>query len=172
MNFKTPTLFAYPVQDLTIARNLAAMQVDFIGIDLDQSDSKKLQSLIKEFLAWIEGPKLIGVSAFPLQLQHLDFGLHGFYADSDLSSLQEHIRMQGFDYYQKYKPKNIDYLLINHPEQSIELIPCLLRSSLKQIPEANELISGYFFSPGSEDKTGVFDFDELNTWIEKVQEFY
>ncbi|MEI2696359.1 MAG: hypothetical protein WBO44_11545 [Saprospiraceae bacterium] len=172
MIFNRPLLFASPVKDLTIARYLAAVEVDFIGIDLDEADPKKLNTLIKQLNEWIEGPKLIGVSAFPLQLQHLDFGLHGFYADSDLSSLQEHIRMQGFDYYQKYKPKNIDYLLINHPEQSIEQIPCLLRSSLKQIPEANELISGYFFSPGSEDKTGVFDFDELNTWIEKVQEFY
>ena len=71
MKFTRPILFASPVKDLTIARYLAAIEVDYIGIDLDQSDLKKLQAFINQLIEWIEGPKLIGVTAYPLQMQHL-----------------------------------------------------------------------------------------------------
>jgi len=169
MKFTRPILFASPVKDLTIARYLAAIEVDYIGIDLDQSDLKKLQAFINQLIEWIEGPKLIGVTAYPLQMQHLELGLHGFYADSDLSILNDQIRMHSLNYYNKYKPNKIDYILLNQNETSISQIPCLLQSSIKQYPKPNEFISGYLFSPGNEDKTGLFDFDELDAWIEQVK---
>lgn len=169
MNFKTPLLFASPVKDLTIARYLAAVHVDFIGIDLDETDPKKLNSLIIQFQEWIEGPKLIGVTAFPVQQHHLELGLHGFYADSDLSGFNLECRMHSLEYYKNQKPERIDFILINQIEQAIQNIPCLLKSSIQQIPESNPLVVGYYFSPGIEEKTGLFDFEEMDLWIEKLR---
>ncbi|MBK6858735.1 MAG: hypothetical protein IPG95_00335 [Saprospiraceae bacterium] len=169
MIFNRPLLFASPVKDLTIARYLAAVEVDFIGIDLDEADPKKLNTLIKQLNEWIEGPKLIGVSAFPLQLQHLDFGLHGFYADSDLSGFNMECRMHSLEYYKNQKPEHFDFILINQIEQAIQNIPYLLKSSIKKIPESNPSVDGYYFAPGIEEKTGLFDFEEMDTWIEHVK---
>lgn len=169
MNYKTPLLFASPVKDLTIARYLAAVQVDFIGVDLDEADPTKLNTLLKQLQEWIEGPKLIGVSAFPIQAFQLDYGLHGFYADVDLSGFRMECRIHSLEYYTNQKPQNIDFILINQAEQAILQIPCMLRSSIKQIPETNPSIAGYLFAPGIEDKTGLFDFEEMDTWIETLR---
>lgn len=170
MIFKKPHLFAYPVKDLTIARYLAAVAVDFIGIDLDEADLKKLNTLIKQLKEWIEGPKLIGVSAFPIQAAQLDYGLHGFYSDSDLSEFAVEYRIHSLEYYNRQKPEAIDFIIINQAAQADIQIPCLLQSSIKQIPESNPSIAGYLFAPGIEEKTGLFDFEEMDLWIERVRE--
>ena len=54
------SILAFPVQDLTVARYLAAANIDFIAIDLNRIKNMLSETFLSDIRNWIEGPQLIG----------------------------------------------------------------------------------------------------------------
>lgn len=158
-------LFAYPVNDLTIARYLAAKEIDFIGIDLDPSDEKTVINRVNEFREWIEGPKLIGVSVNPKSSIINALDLDGYFINGLIEFPNNRLRfysipslIQGGDYY-----------IINNPEEAVEPLNYLLKTTVNSSISPAKNIKGYLFNPGSEEKIGIYDFDLLDEWLELIR---
>lgn len=164
-----PILFANPVRDLTIARYLAAMEVDYIGIDLDFADIHKTKALILQIKEWISGPKLIGVSAAPPQDVFELYPLDGYFINDALLFPDESVLIQSRHYFLNHPSSNPDYIVIDHVGDRIENRKCILKTDTNEIAESSITISGFMFSPGREDKIGLYDFEKLDEWFELIQ---
>ena len=55
-------LIAFPVSDLTIARYLAAREIDFLALDLDSMNQLEANKLVNQLREWTEGPGIIVVT--------------------------------------------------------------------------------------------------------------
>ncbi|MBK9220575.1 MAG: hypothetical protein IPO16_00440 [Saprospiraceae bacterium] len=166
---KKPILFAYPVNDLTIARYLAAKEVDFIGINLDDPDEKAIRSRITQFREWIEGPQLIGVSATPQQATLSDYKLDGFYLDEVFELPSDCIVFRSEQFLIRNPQSQFQYVIIEKSNASFESMQCILKTDINTNPVLDSTIKGFLFAPGNEEKTGLYDFEKLEEWFEKIE---
>lgn len=63
------TLIAFPVQDITVARYLAARGIDVLGVDLDRHSTAEIETLVAQLRSWTSGPDIIGFSRDPEKLE-------------------------------------------------------------------------------------------------------
>ncbi len=166
---KKSLVFANPVNDLTIARYLAAMEVNFLGIDLDQADYKKTQLLIHQIREWVSGPKLIGVSAMPSKDIVSSYPLDGYYIDADFN-FEDHLILFRSKSFMDSNPQcKTDYTICSNATQAVLNQNSILNTSLNTDLFYNESIAGFMISPGKEEKTGIYDFEKLDEWFEKLE---
>lgn len=163
-------VFAYPVRDLTIGRYLAAREVDFIGIELDAEQSGKTQQLIGQFREWLEGPKLIGICKHPEDrtvFENLDGYCHAwesiFYEGSSTIDDTGNSESPNKDSV-LYHINNVVALPLSD-EQNV-----FLESDLHEHPPVHDAICGFVIHPGSESQTGIFDFELLDGWLDRLEE--
>lgn len=164
-----PIVFANPVRDLTLARYLAAMEVDFFGIDLDDPDERKTKTLIHQIREWVEGPKLIGVSSMPSQNIKELFPMDGYYLDIDFEMPQNSIVFQSQQFYLNNPGMSPSFVIINDPQDFIANKNCILMTDFHSNPINHSNISGYMISPSKEDKIGLYDFEKLDKWFEELR---
>jgi hypothetical protein len=163
-----PLVFAYPVLDLTLSRYLAAMEVEFLGIDLDSPDRQKTKLLIHQFREWVSGPKLIGVSAMPSKEMTLQFPLDGYYIDADLD-LDNHVILFRSKSFVDSNPQcKTDYTIIPKHTDAGPYPNSILNTDLDSDFQLHESIIGYMITPGNEEKTGIYNFEKLDEWFERL----
>lgn len=158
-------LFAFPVFDITIARYLAARGVDYIAIDLDQLDQLQADRLIAQLREWTSGPLVVGIS-------------------SDYEKVEIFRSYQSLDevlFWDKNSTATIPNL--KTPTGAILSIRISTELSLDLEQAAKTLLIiqdlqnfklpqsclGYVFNPGRETETGIFDFDELEAFLEILE---
>ncbi|HRG34390.1 MAG: hypothetical protein WBP33_16985 [Saprospiraceae bacterium] len=163
-------LIAYPVSDLTIARYLAAREIDFLALDLDSMDQLEANRLINQLRDWTEGP-----------------GIIGFTADEEKKGVFEFLRIldsvllmnQPLNLYAGMIPNLTDHTLSSvHLLTDLTLLKSIQESDLKQtlatvsIDEENypEQVLGWIFHPGKEITTGIYDFYLLEEFLDRLQE--
>lgn len=165
---KAYKVFAYPVEDLSIARYLAARETDYIGIPIVSDHLQKTQNLIFQFKEWLEGPKLIGIIDTAYKdpgLDALDGYCHTeqqvFYlgpADKSVFNSEKHSFSAG-KFYNIFDKQN-------HP---IELSRAFLEMDLSEAPINKFNCFGYVIHPGFESQTGICDFDLLDQWFDQLE---
>ena len=103
------SILAFPVQDLTVARYLAAANIDFIAIDLNRIQNMLSETFLSDIRNWIEGPQLIGYG----QEADLDHFIRLNLLDgkiSDISSTTIQIQLKDqildFEKFDKLNPTN------------------------------------------------------------------
>jgi hypothetical protein len=161
-------VFANPVKDLTIARYLAAMDVEFFGIDLDDPDERKIKMLIHQIREWVEGPKLIGVSAMPPKNIAELFPLDGYYLDVQMEFSVGTFIFQSHHFYLNNPHSNHSYIIVENHNEILENQNCLLKSSIYEEPVQDVQLAGYMINPGKEVKVGLYDFEKLDDWFAMV----
>lgn len=63
------TLIAFPVEDITVGRYLAARGIDVLGVDLDQHTEMEIMHLVGQLKTWTSGPVIAGFSRDPEKLE-------------------------------------------------------------------------------------------------------
>jgi hypothetical protein len=103
------SILAFPVQDLTVARYLAAANIDFIAIDLNRIQNMLSETFLSDIRNWIEGPQLIGYGLESdldhyIQLNLLD----GKICDISSTTIQIQLKDQILDFekFDKLNPTN------------------------------------------------------------------
>lgn len=156
--------FAFPVTDITIARYLAAKELDYIGIPLEEYS--KTSAFINQLKEWVEGPLLIGL--YPDEEQYITFKeiLDGFYFLDENHLEAKH---SFFDNSLSHKlVSDSQYFLgrdneiLKSPEDSFKFC------ELDQNPTDFKDYRGVAFHPGHEFQTGLFDFDALDCFFDKL----
>lgn len=160
-------IIAYPVQDLTVARYLAARNLDYIGIDLDSRDVVQNEYFINQLRNWIEGPKLIGFT------EHLGTLHNQSYSILDDIFIKPSFLISG--------PNQID--LVDHEEN-----PFIFRKTKEQFDQLSDVQKkvaivlvkdayhlheingnlGWMVDPGHEEITGICDFDALDALLDDL----
>lgn len=164
-----PIVFANPVRDLTLARYLAAMEVDFFGIDLDEPDERKTKTLIHQIREWVAGPKLIGVSAMPAKNISKNYSLDGYYIDYEIESINNLIIFQSLHYFSKHPNSNPTYIIIENADDCTNTQKCILKTNIYEEPIITSSLLGFMISPGKEEKVGIYDFEKLDDWFGLVR---
>lgn len=164
-----PIVFANPVNDLTMARYLAAMDVDFFGIDLDEPDERKIKMLIHQIREWVEGPKLIGVSSRPSKKMIEEYSLDGYYMDFEIELRSDLILFQSNHYHSEHPNSNPTYIIIENAIDCHNIQKCILKTSIYEKPVMYSDLSGFMISPGKEEKIGLYDFEKLDEWFGEVR---
>lgn len=164
-------MFAAPVKDLTLARYLSAMEVDFIGIDIDEMDPQNIQHFINQIKDWIEGPKLIGVCKSEFLLKEYQTVFDGFYLQSVSIQPQVSLLFLNTDAIRNNPLLISNYFIAEDIADCSTLDNCILKTGIDDNPIANDKLTGYLFDPGQETQTGIFDFDKLDSWLEKLRQF-
>ncbi|HEX5626255.1 MAG TPA: hypothetical protein VFX48_09580 [Saprospiraceae bacterium] len=168
-NLKRPVVFAYPVKDLTLARYLAAKETDLIGLDLDDPDEQKTMRLLAQMREWIEGPKLIGVSARPGPELLNRFPVDGYFMDADLPLPEGSIHLVSLSYARANDECQAHYVIVDDGKGLDPSHLHLLRTDIRAKPLSGDGITGFLIDPGREEKTGLFDFDKLDDWFEQLE---
>jgi hypothetical protein len=166
---KLPVIFAHPVRDLTMARYLAAMEVDYFGIDLDDEDIQKTKTRIQQIRDWVEGPKLIGVSATPSKNIDELFSLDGYYLDIEMELPNDAIIFHSQNYFLNNKDSQADYIIIDNLQDCIDNQKCILKTSIYDKLNLHTNASGFMISPGGEEKIGLYDFEKLDDWFGEIK---
>lgn len=163
-------VFANPVRDLTMARYLAAMGVDFMGIDLDSMDLQRTKAFIHQIKEWVYGPRLIGVSAAAVSNLHELYALDGYFVDSEMQFPDEILIFHSHHFFIQHPGTKPSYIIIQQPMDNLnETPPCILQTVVHSGPEKNKHVVGYMIYPGAESKIGINDFDELDSWFERKE---
>ncbi|MBK9270432.1 MAG: hypothetical protein IPM48_02455 [Saprospiraceae bacterium] len=159
-------LFAFPVFDITIARYLAARGVHYIGIDLDQLDALQTDRLIAQLREWTSGPLLVGIS--------WDY--------EKVEIFRSHQTLDEVIYWDKNSSIQIsDFKKPNGEVQTVKIGSVAASDSyqaektflhiqdLKDSKIPNDCL-GLLFNPGRETQTGIFDFDELDAFFDRLED--
>lgn len=161
-------IFANPVRDLSIARYLAAMEVDYLGIDLDQADAQKTKLLIHQLQEWIYGPKLIGVSATPPGDLCTQFPMDGYFIDADIPLADDVIVFRTKSFVAQHSECRADFIILQDLNYIGLFDNAILSTTINEDIQKHDALHGYMISPGSEEKTGLYDFEKLEEWFEKL----
>ena len=180
-------IYASQISNLSDARYFASMEVDFIGIQLNEpSDLIRAQ----EMMSWVEGPMMIAEPSLTLALnpeisfENFDFVL--LPPEMDYMQLPEHRIIRQFPI-NEYAFSS-EYLFILSSAQSFEsltlhdydIIQQLLRTSSNAIlsmpfdvNNTADLIANLqpgclLIKGGEEEKTGFKSFDELDILFEQL----
>ncbi len=154
-------LLAYPVSDITIARYCAAMNVDYLIINLDARDYDKNSELINQVQEWVEGPEIILCSEDENKLQV-------FYSTTGLKTLLIYEIIHG-QFQLDFGQKTIQLVENNNvTSESVSKKTFFIDDTLK----IDEIINAdaYLIQMGKEDKVGIYDFDRLDAIFEKIEE--
>lgn len=156
--------FAFPVTDITIARYLAAKGMDYIGIPLEET--LKTSAFIHQLKEWVEGPLLIGL--YPNQEQYLAYKdiLDGFYFLDEYRSETPH---SFFDSAIVQNTLGSDQFYLERENDRLKS-PChsFKLCALDQNPGDFKDFKGLAFNPGHEFRTGLFDFEALDCFLDKL----
>ncbi|MBK7302237.1 MAG: hypothetical protein IPI90_03090 [Saprospiraceae bacterium] len=163
-------LIAFPVSDLTIARYLAAREIDFLALDLDSMNQLEANKLVNQLREWTEGPGIIGVTV-----------------DEEKKAVYEFLQI--FDgLLLNCEPFNLNAGSIPKIEDGSKMsVHFLTNDSLlnrieeKELPQTLVTVSngqdsfpekalGWIFNPGKEEHTGIYDFDQLEEFLDKLQD--
>lgn len=166
---RNPIVFANPVSDLTLARYLAAMEVDYFGIDLSEPDELKISMLIQQIKQWVEGPQLIGVQGTEAKNNSELFSLDGYYVDFKMELPKDSIVFESQQFFINNPNSNPDYVIIESPTFNLPDRECILKVSIYNDPFKQGDFSGYMISPEKEEKIGLYDFETLDAWFEKLR---
>jgi hypothetical protein len=153
-------LFAFPVSDITVARYLSARGVHYLGIDLDNLDQLSAERLIAQLREWTSGPLIAGVSR--------DYEKCEVFRSF-------HILDQVL-FWDKESDSIISGFVL--PDAGIRQIrirkmnPELIGEDFLKPVTAELLIgdqrAGYLFHPGSESETGIFDYETMDDFLDRV----
>ena len=158
-------LFAFPVFDITIARYLAARGLDYLAVDLDQLDQLQADRLIAQLREWTSGPLLVGISndyekvEIFRSYQSLDEVL--FWDKNSTISIPDLITPQG----SKLSARISSQL----PADLDQAAKTILNIQDLQNFKLTQSCLGYVFNPGRETQTGIFDFDELDVFLDQFE---
>ncbi|MBK7233323.1 MAG: hypothetical protein IPH93_13935 [Saprospiraceae bacterium] len=158
-------LFAFPVFDITIARYLAARGVDYLGIDLDQLDQLQADRLIAQLREWTSGPLLVGISSDYEKVeifrsyQSLDEVL--FWDKNSTISIPDLKTPQAVKISARISP--------SLPTDLDQAAKTILNIQNLQNFKLTQSCLGYLFNPGRETQTGIFDFDELEAFLDGLE---
>lgn len=140
-------LMAYPVSDLTVARYLSAMGVDFLGVDADSFSAEKLEALLNTLSAWLAGPEIVlfGSSEHP----------PAYLADR-------------FKYFEKPAGEIPDLTVHQSSLQIAKLSQNIFKEVMLDPLKLPESCMGYFFHPGTENAPGIYDSELTDRFFEAI----
>lgn len=164
---KSYLVFAYPVLDLTIARYLAARNTDFIGLLIDFENMKKTQNVIQQFKEWLEGPKLIGIYEDAQELSELE-GLDGYYHPILKMFYSGRIDRGLLNATAPELIHDPLYCIVDKQSDSNEQYFNFLELDLGEDPRDYKNYKGFVIHPGFEKQTGVYDFEMLDNWFDRL----
>lgn len=158
-------IMAYPVQDLTVARYLAAREIDYIGIDLDSRDVVQNEYFINQLRNWVEGPKLIGFT------EHLDTMHNLTYSILDDVFIKPSFLRSGLNQFDLLDDEEIPFIFTNNKEQFDQLSAEQKQVTIVLVSDGyhpREIIGnqGWLVDPGHEEITGICDFDALDALLD------
>ncbi len=161
-------ILATPVYDLTVARYLAAREVDFIGISLDLSRYARpmqLSAFVNQLKEWIEGPRLIGVLSKSVLIESYFNEFDGFYSPELIETSSEKII---FSDGLKQENSTVDFHYLVYPSTGAvrNKENAFIEVSLEENPSAYFDFAGIIINPGQESQTGMCDFDALDSWFD------
>jgi hypothetical protein len=162
-------VYASGINDLTVARYVAAMNVDLVGFDTNVAN----KSSIIEMINWIEGPQIIvevedhdfideAVVSVPCHFVYdkvNEIFFHGSLVD-DTSSLPVVIRLEN--------AQQLDVLRLDMEENIYFSLDKLTDDFLIKVDGLN---SGIVLYTGSEESIGIKSFDDLEEIFEKIESF-
>ncbi len=158
-------IIAYPVQDLTVARYLAAREMDYIGIDLDSRDVVQNEYFINQLRNWVEGPKLIGFT------EHLQTLHNPTYSILDDVFIKPSFLRSGPNQFDLLDDEKNPFIFTNTKEQFDQLSAEQKKVTIVLINDGyqpHEIIGnhGWMVNPGHEEITGICDFDLLDALLD------
>ncbi len=150
-------ILAYPIKDLTIARYLAAKEIEYFGIDFYFKLETEMEELVKSWKEWVEGPIFIGFGADKTLLEKFrkDQLIAGYVIDNHFFSDQAELN-KIFEERVFYFENDID---------GDKLIGSITRKNDVNFSTKEKL---WIINPGLEKKTGIYNFDELDELLETM----
>ncbi|MBK9109360.1 MAG: hypothetical protein IPM92_13575 [Saprospiraceae bacterium] len=164
---KTYQVFAFPVEDLSIARYLAAREADYIGIPIDAENLQKSQTLIFQLREWLAGPKLIGILNTAFNVSGLE-ALDGYYHTEQLVFYLGQAELNPLNSGETPFLENKYFHILDKQGHSMEVQNAFLEMDLSDAPTRNNKYIGFVIHPGFERQTGICDFDLLDQWFDKL----
>ncbi|MEP7195239.1 MAG: hypothetical protein ABI851_01895 [Saprospiraceae bacterium] len=155
-------VLAYGVSDLTSARYLAAMEVDYLLLNLDDSSYEENLEFIKQLNDWIEGPILIGVAENSDKIE----------VYNSLNILFDTIPFGDLNS-RKFKlnhPKFGDLQFSLNKNNKEKFFDEMIGLSVQPLDENQELteIKAYLISIDKEEKKGIYNFEKLDLMFEAM----
>lgn len=171
MNQKTNIqVLAYPVTDLTIARYLAAKSVNFIGIPVDPNHPDESFRLIQTFKEWLEGPQLIAVCYAAEEVCNALWpAVDGFMLPYEHQTCFNGICFQPTRDHALHAVVDKPVWRCSLAGEPGEGPSTFIEMDLEEDPSQFPTCTGFVIHPGRESKTGIFDFDLLERWFERLE---
>jgi hypothetical protein len=162
-------VYAAGINDLTVARYVAAMNVDLVGFSTNAAN----KSSIIEMINWIEGPQII------VEVEDTEFieeavvsvPCHFVYDKVNENFLQGSLNNENnrFPVIIKLEnPQQLDVLRLNIEE---EIYFSLDEVSDDFLMKVDGLNSGIVLFTGSEESIGIKSFDDLEEIFEKLETY-
>ncbi len=168
-----PLILAMPVNDLTVARYLAAREVDFIGVDMRSASSKPehASAFIAQLREWIEGPRFIGMFSGEADSKSHYAEWDGFYVSESIQADPSKIVFYDSEASNQYSNSGF-YKLCYSTEDVKEKARSFMASSTSDDPSLYRDFAGILINPGQESQTGMCDFDALDLWFDRYEAAY
>ncbi|MCC6816133.1 MAG: hypothetical protein IT267_06955 [Saprospiraceae bacterium] len=151
-------IIAYRVSDITLARYCAAMDVNFLVINLDDRSHEDNNQLIEQILEWTEGPQIILCSNddeklffYSQQKNYKVLNTRIFYSDSPQNRTE-----LGLFFSSTYG--------MSWNDNQLKICKIDDRTTVQNLEDAFV----YLIQMEKEFKTGVYDFEWLDKVFEKI----